>query len=144
MHQTTCLGLDEESNKVDNSQYRAMIGSLLYLTASKPDILFIVGLCARFQQDSRKVHLTVVKRIFRYLIGTPNLGFYFKHGKKFRLISYRDADYVGDKIERRNTSGSYHLIGGNLVTWISKKQVSVTLFTAEAKYIYQQQAIVLN
>jgi len=74
MHPTTYLGLDEESNKVDNSQYRAMIDSLLYLTASIPNILFSVGLCAKFQQDSMKDHLTIVKRIFRYLIGTPNLG----------------------------------------------------------------------
>ena len=121
MHPTTCLGLDEKSNKVDNSQYKAMIGSLLYLIASRPNILFGVGLCARFEQDPREVHLTSLKRIFRYLNGTPNLGLYFKYSKEFRLISYCDADYACEKIERRSTSESYHIIGGNLVTWISKK-----------------------
>jgi len=92
MHPTTCLGLDEESNKVGNSQYRAMIGSLLYLTTSKPNILFSVGLCVIFQQDPKEVHLTIVKRIFRYLIGTCNFGIYFMYNREFRLISYRDTD----------------------------------------------------
>jgi len=135
MHPTTCLGLDEKSNKVDNSQYKAMIGSLLYLIASRPNILFGVGLCARFEQDPREVHLTSLKRIFRYLNGTPNLGLYFKYSKEFRLISYCDADYACEKIERRSTSESYHIIGGNLVTWINQKQGLVTLFTAKAEYI---------
>ena len=108
MHRTTCIGLDEESNKEDNSKYRAMIGSLLYLTRYKPHIFFNVGLCARFQQDPREVHLTNVKRIFRCLIRNPNLGLYFKHNKEFRFISYYDADYANDKIERRSTSGSSH------------------------------------
>ena len=124
MHPTTCVGLDEESNKADNSQYRAMIGSLLYLTASRPDILLSVGLCSKFQQDPREVQLTAVERIFRYLIRTFNLGLYFKYNKEFRLISYCDADYAGNKIERRGTSGSFHIIGGNLVTWISKKRIN--------------------
>jgi len=116
MHPTTCLKLDEESNKLDNSQYNAMIGSILYLTMSRLDILFSVGLCARFQQDPREVHLTVVKRIFKYLIGTPNLGLYFEHDKVFRLVSYCDTNYAGDKLKKRSTSGSCHLIVGNLVT----------------------------
>jgi len=63
MHPTTYLGLDEESRKVDGTQYRAMIGSLLYFTTSKPNIMFNVYLCARFQQEPRDVHLTVVKHI---------------------------------------------------------------------------------
>ena len=78
MHPTTHLGLDEESTKVDVTQYKAMNGSLLYLTASRPNVLFNVCLCARFQKEPREVHLTTVKRIFRYLIGTPNLGILFK------------------------------------------------------------------
>jgi len=110
MYPTTCLGLDEESNKVDNSQYKAMIGSLLYLTTSKPNILFTIRLYARFQQDPREAHFTAVKILFKYLIGTSNFGLYFKHNKEFRLISYYDANYVGDKLERRSTSGSCHLL----------------------------------
>ena len=71
--------------------------------ATSPNILFSVRLCARLQQDLREVHLIVVKRIFIYLMGTPNLGLYFKHSKEFKLISDYDADYASDKLERRST-----------------------------------------
>ena len=94
-----------------------------------------VGPCARFQQDIRKVHLTVVKRIFRYLIGTSSLGLYFKYNKEFKLMSYSDTNYAGDKIGRRSTSGSCHIIGGNLVTWINKKKGLVALFIVKVEYI---------
>jgi len=78
MHPTTYLGLDKESKKEDGTQYKAMIGSLLYLTTSKPDLIFGVCLCARFQKEPREVHLSSTKCIFRYLIGTSNLGLCFK------------------------------------------------------------------
>ena len=78
MHPTTYLGLDEKLTKVDGTQYRAMIGFVLYLTASKPDIMFSVYLFTRFQKEPREVHLTIVKHIFRYLIETCNLGLMFK------------------------------------------------------------------
>ena len=135
MHPTTHLGLHEESMIVDGTQYRAMIGSLLYLTASRPDIIFNVCLCARSQKEPREVHLTVVKCIFRYLIGTSHLRLLFKGRESFRLISYCDADYDGDKVERKSTSGSCHMIERNLVTWICKKQRSTTLSTAEVEYM---------
>ena len=98
-------------------------------------LLFSVGLCARFQQDPREVHLTTFKWIFRYLIGTSNLGLYFKYSKEFRLISYCDVDYASNKIKRRSTNGSCHIIGWNLVTWISKKQGLIVLSTIEVEYI---------
>lgn len=136
MHPTIYLGLDEESMQVDGTQNRAMIRSLLYLTASRPDIMFSACLCEVFKKKPREVHLIVVKRIFRYLIGTPN-GLYFKHKKEFKLISYCDVDYAGFKIERRSISGSCHLIGGNLVKWINKKQGSIAFSSTEVEYIYQ-------
>ena len=114
MHPTTYLGLDEESTKVDRTQYRTMIGLLLYLAASRLNVMFSVCLCARFQKEQREVHLTVVKRIFRYLIRTSNLGLLFKRRESFRLIIYNDVDYVGDKVERKSVSGSCQLIGGKL------------------------------
>jgi len=95
-----------------------MIGSPLYLTMSKSDIMFNIFLFARFQKEPREVHLNAIKHIFKYLIGTPNLGILFKGRESFRLISYFDADYAADKVERKSTSGSCHLVGGNLVTWI--------------------------
>jgi len=104
MHPTTHLGLDEESAKVDGTQYRAMIGSLLYLTASRPNIMFNVCLCSRFQKEPREVHLIAVKQIFRYIIGTSNLGFLLKRRESFKLTSYCDVGYGGDKGYMKSTS----------------------------------------
>ena len=112
-----------------------MIGSLLYLTASRPDILFNVCLCARFQSDPREPHLTVVKRIFRYLKGTTNLGLLYKKSSDYKLVGFCDADYAGDRIERKSTSGNCQFLGENLITWASKRQATIALSTAEAEYI---------
>src|SRR4051812_6495614 len=106
MHPTCILGKDEISKKVDQKIYRGMIGSLFYLTASRPDILFSVCLCARFQSDPRESHLTAVKRILMYLKGTTNIGLSYRRSKEFNLEGYCDADYAGDRVERKSTSGS--------------------------------------
>ena len=112
-----------------------MIGSLLYLTASRPDILFSVHLCARFQSDPRETHLTIVKRILRYLKGTTNLGLMYKKTSEYKLSGYCDADYAGDRTERKSTSGNCQFLGSNLVSWASKRQSTIALSTAEAEYI---------
>ena len=78
-----------------------MIGYVLYLTASSPDILFSVCLCARFQSDPRESHLTVIKRIFKYLKGTTNLGLLYRKSLNYKLVGFCDADYAGDRIERK-------------------------------------------
>ena len=122
--------------KVDQKLYRSMIGSLLYLTASRPDILFSLCLCARFQSDPRESHLTTVKQILRYLKGTTNLGLCYRRSKQFKLVGYCDADFAGDKIERKSTSGSFQFLGDNLISWYSKKQATITLSTIEAEYIF--------
>jgi len=93
-----------------------MIGSLLYLTASRPDILFNVCLCARFQSDPREPHLIAVKRIFRYLKGTTNLGLLYKKSSDYKLVGFCDADYAGDRIERKSTSGNCQFLGDNLIS----------------------------
>jgi len=109
-----------------------MIGSLLYLTASRHDILFSVCLCARFQSDPRESHLTIVKRIFRYLKGTTNLGLLYKKSSYYKLVGFCDADYVGDRIERKSTSGNCQFLGDNLISWASKRQAIIALSIAEA------------
>jgi len=106
MHPTCILSKEDTGTKVDQKLYRGMIGSLLYLTASRPDILFSVCLCARFQSDPRESHLTIVKRIFRYLNGTTNLGFLYRKSLDYKLVGFCDADFAGDKIERKSTSGN--------------------------------------
>lgn len=101
MHPTCCLGKDEVSKKVDQKIYRGMIGSLLYLTATRPDIQFSICLCARFQSDPRESHLTAVKRILRYLKGTTNVGMSYRKSDKYKLVRFCDADFAGDRVEKR-------------------------------------------
>ncbi|KAK2401718.1 putative mitochondrial protein [Trifolium repens] len=135
MHPSSSLSKEEIGSKVDQKLYRGMIGSLLYLTASRPDILYSVCLCARFQSDPREPHLTAVKRIFRYLKGTTNLGLLYKKSLDSKLVGFCDADYAGDKIERKSTSGNCQFIGENLISWASKRQTTIALSTTEAEYI---------
>jgi hypothetical protein len=129
------LGVCERSAKVDITSYRGMIGSLLYLTASRPDIMYATCLCARFQADPRDLHLVAVKRILRYLKGTPNLGIWYPKDSGFNLVGYTDSDYAGSVVDRKSTSGSCQFLGGRLVSWYSKKQQTVSNSTAEAEYI---------
>ena len=135
MHPTYTLSKEDQGSKVDQKLYRGMIGSLLYLTASIPDILFSVCLCARFQPDPRETHLTSVKRIFSYLKGTTNLGLLYKKSSNYKLEWFCDADYAGDRIERKSTSGNWQFLGENLISWASKRQATIALSTTEAKYI---------
>ena len=135
MSPSTKLDADEKGKPIDQKLYRGMIGSLLYLTASRPDIMFSVCLCARFQANPRESHLVAVKRIFRYLAGTCELGLFYPKNAPFNLISYSDADYAGCKTERKSTSGTCHFLGHSLVSWFSKKQTSVALSTTEAEYV---------
>ena len=124
-----------DSPSVDISLYRSMIGSLLYLTASRPDIMFAVCYCARYQANPREPHMTAVKHIFRYLKRAPSLGLWYPAESSFNLYAYTDADLGGCYIDRKSTSGGCQFLGGKLVSWQSKKQTSVSLSTAEAEYI---------
>ena len=126
---------DDPGKGVDITSYRGTIGSLLYLTASRPDIMFGTCLCARFQANPIESHLIVVKRIFKYLKGTPNLGIWYPKGTCFDLIGYTNSDFAGCRIDRKSTLGSCQFLGRRLVSWYSKKQHSVSISTAEAEYI---------
>jgi hypothetical protein len=129
------LDLDTGGKSVDQKVYRSMIGSLLYLCASRQDIMLSVCMCARFQADPKEVHLRAVKRIMRYLVYTPKFGLWYPKGSTFHLIGYSDADWAGCKIDRKSTSGTCQILGRSLVSWASKKQNPVALSIAEAKYI---------
>ncbi|KAK6146204.1 hypothetical protein DH2020_020073 [Rehmannia glutinosa] len=126
---------DEKGKSVDESKYRGMIGSLLYLTASRPDILHDVCLCARFQSNPKESHMSIVKRIFRYLKGTIQYGLFYPKNENFSLKGYSDSDYAGNIDDRKSTSGSCQFLGDCLVSWFSKKQNCVSLSMAEAEYI---------
>jgi len=135
MGSSTTLDKDESGKSVDEKIYRGMIGSLLYLTSSRLDIMFSVCLCARFQSNPRESHLNAVKRIFKYLSGTLNVGLWYHKGSTMSLIGYTNSDFAGCKIERKSTSGACHLFGNSLVSWSCRKQNCIALSTAEAEYI---------
>ncbi|KAI3718424.1 hypothetical protein L6452_19295 [Arctium lappa] len=112
------LHADPEGKSVECKLYRGMIGSLLYLTATRPDIMFSTCLCARFQANPKESHLHFVKRIFRYLKGTKNIGLWYPENSGFDLVAYTDSDYGGCKLDRKSTSGSCQFLGGKLVLWM--------------------------
>ncbi|GJX68852.1 hypothetical protein Tco_0304579 [Tanacetum coccineum] len=129
------LTKDDEADFVDSSKYRGMIGSLLYLTASRPDIMFSVCLCARFQENPRITHLEAIKRIFRYIRGTSHLGLWYPKGTGIETIVYADSDHTGDYVDRKSTSGACTLIGCCLTSWFAKKQTALAISTTKAEYV---------
>jgi hypothetical protein len=112
-----------------------MIGSLLYLTATRPDIQFSVCLCAHFQPSLRTSHRQSVKRIFRYLRNTPNFGFRYSASSSLALHGFSDADFAGCWLDRKSTSGTCKFLGYSVVSWSSRKQLSVAQSTTEAGYV---------
>ncbi|KAK6126917.1 hypothetical protein DH2020_039332 [Rehmannia glutinosa] len=118
-------------------EYRALIGSLLYLIASMLDITFAVGVCARFQSAPKESHMTETKRILRYLKGCQEVGLWYPKDKEggFKLARYSDSDYAGCRVDRKSTSDTCQMIGNRLVSWVSKKQNSIATSTTEAEYI---------
>lgn len=126
---------DEYGKEVDIHLYRSMIGSLMYLTASRPDIMFAVCACARFQVCPKESHLNAVKRIFRYLRHQPKLGLWYPKDSPFDLVSYSDSDYAGASLDRKSTTGGCQFLGSRLVSWQCKKQTVVANSTTEAEYV---------
>ncbi|GKC57057.1 putative ribonuclease H-like domain-containing protein, partial [Tanacetum coccineum] len=126
---------DEEATDVDVHLYRSMIGSLMYLTASRPDIMFAVCACSRFQVTPKTSHLNVVKRIFRYLKGKPKLGLWYPRVSSFDLEAYSDSDYAGANLDRKSTTGGCQFLGRRLISWQCKKQTIVATSTTKAEYV---------
>ncbi|WVZ93752.1 hypothetical protein U9M48_039709, partial [Paspalum notatum var. saurae] len=135
MSTNTALDITEDGEAVDQKKFRGMIGSLLYLTATRPDIQFAVCLCARYQASPRTSHYQAVKRIFKYLKFTPELGLWYSSGYSLSLRGFSYADHAGCRIDRKSTFGTCQLLGTSLVSWSSHKQASVSLSTTEAEYI---------
>jgi hypothetical protein len=112
---------DEDGEPVDQKEYRSMIGSLLYLTATRPDIKFSMCLCTHFQASPRTSHRQAIKRIFRYLRYTPELGLWYSASSCLSLLAFPDADFTGCLVDRKSTSGTYQFLGSSLVSWSSRK-----------------------
>ncbi|GJS41571.1 retrovirus-related pol polyprotein from transposon TNT 1-94 [Tanacetum coccineum] len=140
MSSDTKLMKDEECESVDSTKYLGMIGSLLYLTASRLDIMFSVCLCARFQEAPKTYHLKVVKRIFRYIKGTTHLGLWYPKGTGIETVVYADSDHAGDYVDRKSTCGICTFVGCCLTSWFSKKQTALAISTTEAEYVSAEKA----
>ncbi|GKE48786.1 retrovirus-related pol polyprotein from transposon TNT 1-94 [Tanacetum coccineum] len=129
------LDNDKEGKSVDPSHCRGMIGTLLYLTASRPDLQFVICMCTRYQARPTEMHLHAIKRIFWYLKGTVNRGLWYPKDSSIALTAFADADHAGCQDTRRSTSGSMQFLGDRLVSWSSKRQKSATISSTEAEYI---------
>ncbi|GKA24975.1 putative ribonuclease H-like domain-containing protein [Tanacetum coccineum] len=126
---------DEDGVEVDVHEYRSMIGSLMYLTTSRPDIMFAVCACARFQVTPKASHLHAVKRIFRYLKHQPKLGLWYPRDSPFELEAFLDSDYAGASLDRKSTTGGCQFLGRRLISWQCKKQTIMANSTTEAEYV---------
>nr|GEU59147.1 hypothetical protein [Tanacetum cinerariifolium] len=126
---------DLDREDVDVHTYRSMIGSLMYLNSSRPDIMFAVCAYVRFQVTPKASHLHAVKRIFRYLKGKPHLGLWYPKDSPFDLVAYSDSDYVGARLDRKSTTGGIQFLGCRLISWQCKKQIVVATSSTEAEYV---------
>nr|GFA95316.1 retrotransposon protein, putative, unclassified [Tanacetum cinerariifolium] len=129
------LDEDREGKAVDPSHYHGMIGTLLYLTASRPDLQFAICMCSRYQAWPTEKHVHAVKRIFRYLRGTIHRGLWYLKDSSVALTAFADADHVGCQDTCRSTSGSVQFLGERLISWSSKRQKSAAISSMEAEYI---------
>ncbi|GKC77725.1 retrovirus-related pol polyprotein from transposon TNT 1-94 [Tanacetum coccineum] len=129
------LDEDTQGKAVDPTHYRGMVGTLIYLTASRPDLTFVVCMCARYQEKPIEKHLHAVKRIFKYLRGTVNRGLWYPKDSSIALTAYADADHAGCQDTRQSTFGSMQFLGDRLVSWSSKRQKSAAISSTEAEYI---------
>ncbi|GJY09460.1 retrovirus-related pol polyprotein from transposon TNT 1-94 [Tanacetum coccineum] len=138
------LYMEKKARLADKGRYQRMVGKLIYLSHTRPDIAHAVGVVSKFMHQPQKAHMKAVLRIIRYLKGTAGHGVLFKQNGHLETQLYTDADWAGDKGDRRSTSGYLTLVGGNLVTWRSKKQKVVALSSAEAEFEGLQGRITLK
>ena len=129
------LSKDDGAEKVDASFYRSLIGSLLYLTASRPDLMYVTSLLSRFMQSPSKTHFAVAKRVLRYLKGTTQFGIWYKPSENGSLLGYVDSDWAGNPDDMKSTTGYAFSLGSGMFSWNSKKQEIVAQSTAEAEYV---------
>src|SRR6187397_2893047 len=131
----TKMTYTESDKSIEEHKYRKLIGSLLYLTASRPDIQYAVGVCARFQTNPMQSHYNIAMKILRYVKGTVDVGLWYPKESGLSLAGYSDADYAGSLLDRKSTSGTCQFLGTRLISWFSKKQNSIATSTTEAEYI---------
>jgi len=126
---------DKDGIKVDETYYKQLVGSLMYLTTTRPDMMFVTCLISRYMSKPTELHLQVAKRALRYLRGTVNFGIHYKKGGSGELLAFTNSDYTGDMDDRKSTSGNAFLLSSCVVSWSSKKQPIMTLSTTEAEFV---------
>jgi hypothetical protein len=137
----TPMNIGEKLQPLDGAEaangqlYRSLIGRLIYLTHSRPNISFSVGVLSRFMHNPSRNHFGAAKRVLRYLAGTKNLGIWYRKSKEFILIGFTDSDWAGSIEDRKSTLGSCFILGTGVVSWNSKKQATVALSSTEAEYV---------
>ena len=129
------LSKDDGAEKVDESRYRSLIGCLMYLIATRPDLMFAVSLLSRFMHCASELHFKAAKRVLRYIKGTVDFGIMFKKSENLKLVGYSDSDHAGSCDDMRSTSGYVFSFGSGCFSWSSKKQDVVAQSTAEAEYV---------
>ncbi|XP_020578757.1 uncharacterized protein LOC110023608 [Phalaenopsis equestris] len=125
----------DEGKRIDPIFFKSLVGSLRYLTCTRPDILYAVGLVSRYMETPTVTHLKTAKRIMRYIKGTIDFGLFYSSSNNFKLVGYSDSDWAGDMDDIKSTTGFVFFIGDTAFTWMSKKQPIVTLSTCEAEYV---------
>lgn len=131
----TKLSKFEGGDRVDVKKYQSLVGSLRYLTCTRPDIAYSVGIVIRFMKEPKYSHLKAIKRIFQYIRGTESLGLIYSETNEYKLVGYSDSNWCGDVDDRKSTLGYVFYMGDTSFTWLSKKQPIVTLSTCEAEYV---------
>lgn len=135
------IGSDEESPRVNKAKYQRLVGKLIYLSHTRPDIAYPVSVVSQFMHDPQDRHLQAVDRILQYLKVSPGRGLLFKKSEHLSMEVYTDADYAGSIVDMRSTTGYCMFLGGNLVTWRSKKQNVVVRSSAEAEFRVMAQGV---
>ncbi|KAH9681187.1 hypothetical protein KPL71_026873 [Citrus sinensis] len=129
------LSKHDEGEDIDPTFFKSLFGSLRYLTCTRPDIIYVVGLVSRYIENPKTTHFKAAKRILRYVKGTTNFGLLYSFSNDYKLVGYSDSDWGGDVDDRKSTTGFVFFIGDTAFTWMSKKQPIVTLSTCEAEYV---------
>ncbi|XP_052180941.1 secreted RxLR effector protein 161-like [Diospyros lotus] len=129
------LSIEEDGAEVDATQYKRLIGSLRYLTMTRPDIEYGVRLLSRYMEAPKKSHWQATKRILRYVKGTLTMGLHYVCGVKFKLIGYSDSEWGRDPLERKSTTGYVFFGGSAAFSWTSNKQSIIALSSCDAEYV---------
>ena len=125
----------DEGERVNANRYQSLVGSLRYLTCTKPDLSLSVGIISQFMEEPIYSHCKALKRVLRYIQGTVSLGLFYSKTKDYKLVGYSDSDWCGDIDDRKSTSGYVFFMDNTIFTWLSKEQPIVTLSTCEAEYV---------